>query len=152
MPGFNNLIPEGRAPIKSHAFFDLGGAGSTVSIEAQDQNCSTLSFVDSAGNVYPCVTISIPTGKAVGLNYAVINTQPDSSHNLSGFPTKMQRLVCRVLTGSITSNTNGTLDGSAGLDTGNSNNGIVAANVAPTANSPISHVSGETFILGRFID
>jgi hypothetical protein len=144
----NILQPAANLLFRTLAFFDNGGAGSTIAVDFSDSNDSQVPLVDGAGVKWPSIIVAIPAGKAVGLRYKVKATSPGGSP-IVDIPDSAMKLTVRVVAGSVTVNTMGTFDGSAGADVANGNNGISGLGLAPAASTPFLMVAGEIGMFGR---
>lgn len=115
------------------ALLDTSGSGSVVNVSFESAGGVPVSFTDGAGgHSYSAVQVSVPSSTAVGLGYQLTQTKPDSSHYLavsSIINSSAYRAKIKVVSGAITYNCSGTLDGSVGVG-----NGISSASAAPNAN------------------
>ncbi|MDR3691175.1 MAG: hypothetical protein P4L46_17470 [Fimbriimonas sp.] len=122
------------------AFFS--SAGATEVVEMRNAQGQVLPFTDTAGTTYSHVTLTIPSGIAVGLGWQITQTSPDGIHPLRTPSSAQYALVVRVASGSATESPVGTFDSSPGAG-----NGIATGYPAPDAGSPTIFGSGVTYTI-----
>jgi len=128
---------------------DIGGAGATLGVEYINSSGTVIPLADSNSALWSAITVTLPASGSRGLSFLVLATSPDGSHPISALPTGAVACRLRVITGTanvptVTLNTGGTVDGSAGTGT----NGY-ATGFNPNSSSPTALFVLDTYTVGR---
>ena len=117
------LLPVNPNPL-SLCFFDKGGSGCTIAMEYCDATGTTIPLVDSNGALWPSTILTLSAGATLGSSYGLLHQYPTDgtttgSYYISALPSNVAYVNWTVLTGTanvytLTANTGGTIDGSAG--------------------------------------
>jgi len=157
-PGGNVTVSSGQStnaamPINLNplavCLFDAGGSGDTLGVEYIDANGIVIPMVDTASVKWSAITVTLGASGTRGLSYLVLHTSPDGTHPIAALPSGAVACRLRVINGStgvptVTINTGGTVDGSAGTGT----NGY-ATGYNPTASSPVALFILDIYVVGR---
>ena len=136
--------PQGSPSLPTQiAVYNTSGSIGAIVMEVRDNTGRQVVWKDTNGAIYPSATLSVSSHVALGLGWQATNTMPDSVHPLVSIANGPQyTAILFVSSGTFTMNSAGTYDATVG-----SGNGIAVGVAAPSASSPVTLVSGSTYVV-----